>query len=289
MYRYMATGGSGSGSGSAASSRRLRALARQCCGADRAGTATATATPARRRQQWLLLLPGRCRRSGGDSYRSAPPSHPRLSVRPCLTVLLCLPACSLLAGTAAAAAAQEFPEAGTGPGGQGFGPRSRTQPPHFACADIAGAKEFFDREGVSTSAHTTRLCTSPPLLCAESRTVGAARRCCRLCSTSSSRMRCRRHSSSTSTSSATGRSGMIQWAGRSRPMAGRGQARGTRSPSLTLTSWTTARSSTPSSPSSLHASARETSGSASSIYVIRQPGPARCAWASTMTPRWQIA
>lgn len=57
------------------------------------------------------------------------------------------------APAAAAAAEVVLPEAGTGPGGQGFGPRSNTQPPHFDCEDIEGAKEFFDREGVSVLRH----------------------------------------------------------------------------------------------------------------------------------------
>ena len=36
---------------------------------------------------------------------------------------------------------------GSGPGGQGFGPRSTVQPPHFACDDLAGAMAFFEKEG----------------------------------------------------------------------------------------------------------------------------------------------
>jgi ectoine hydroxylase-related dioxygenase (phytanoyl-CoA dioxygenase family) len=39
------------------------------------------------------------------------------------------------------------PEAGSGPGGQGFGPRAATQPPHFAPSDVDSAVKFFDREG----------------------------------------------------------------------------------------------------------------------------------------------
>ena len=55
---------------------------------------------------------------------------------------------SLNAHLAASAVEEEqLPIVGSGPGGQGFGPRSATQPPHFECSDIAGALEFFQREG----------------------------------------------------------------------------------------------------------------------------------------------
>ena len=70
----------------------------------------------------------------------------------------------LAAGTAASGAAasaaeeSELPPVGSGPGGQGFGPRAKAQPPHFACDDLAGAMAFFEKEGyVSTHAAPPQL------------------------------------------------------------------------------------------------------------------------------------
>ena len=48
---------------------------------------------------------------------------------------------------AAGAEQAEIPTPGTGPGGQGFGPRATDQPPHFTCSDLAGALAFFKEQG----------------------------------------------------------------------------------------------------------------------------------------------
>ena len=47
----------------------------------------------------------------------------------------------------AAAAVEELPEAGSGPGGQGFGPRATESPPHFACDELEAAIAFFEEMG----------------------------------------------------------------------------------------------------------------------------------------------
>ena len=46
-----------------------------------------------------------------------------------------------------AAAVEELPEAGSGPGGQGFGPRATESPPHFACDELEAAIAFFEEMG----------------------------------------------------------------------------------------------------------------------------------------------
>ncbi len=46
-----------------------------------------------------------------------------------------------------AAAVEELPQVGSGPGGQGFGPRASQQPPKFDPADSEAAVEFFNAEG----------------------------------------------------------------------------------------------------------------------------------------------
>jgi hypothetical protein len=46
-----------------------------------------------------------------------------------------------------AAAAEELPQVGSGPGGQGFGPRASQQPPKFDPTDPEAAAEFFNAEG----------------------------------------------------------------------------------------------------------------------------------------------
>ena len=46
------------------------------------------------------------------------------------------------------AEAEQWPEKnGEGPGGQGMGPRADAQPPHFGCADVEAALEFFKAMG----------------------------------------------------------------------------------------------------------------------------------------------